>query len=131
MTDPKDVSGVWYGSWDATSPDVTPNRFIAHLHERGGSVTGTVSEPDRVGITDILTSDVSGRRSGTAIDWTKQYDGSGRLAHAVHYSGRVDEAATRISGDWRFDGYTGSFAMERELFDADELDEENEIVLDL
>ena len=45
MTDKRDVSGVWYGRFAGTF-GVYPNRFIAHLEEVGGSISGTTSEPD-------------------------------------------------------------------------------------
>lgn len=131
MAREQDLGGVWYGRWDATHRDVSPNRFIAHLSDDAGQLGGTISEPDLVGITDIVTSSISGSRSGTIVRWTKQYDGSGRLAHAVHYVGSVNDDATQIRGDWRFEQYSGSFTMERELFDAAELEEERERALDL
>lgn len=102
---------------------MTPNRFIALLDEQGGMVSGTVSEPDLHGGAP-LHAVLRGARSGGAIHWIKQYDGAGRLAHAVHYAGEVREDATRITGSWRFSTYSGTFEMERERFSVEELSEE-------
>ncbi|MET0309460.1 MAG: hypothetical protein ABW023_12205 [Sphingomonas sp.] len=122
-----DVSGVWYGRWNSTDPDVYPNSFIAVLEEAGGAVDGSVSEPDLHGSAP-LNAKISGGRSGAQIHWIKQYDG-GRLSHAVYYAGLVNDDATEISGGWRLEHWSGSFTMQREKFSIEELEGEQEIVL--
>lgn len=117
------VTGVWYGRWASDDGWVPPNRFIALLEEQAGGIEGTVSEPDVEGGVPIHAT-LRGARSGAAIHWTKQYDGAGRLAHAVDYAGKVHDDATRITGTWRFSRYSGTFVMEREIFSAEELAEE-------
>lgn len=117
------VTGVWYGRWASDTAWVTPNRFIALLDEVAGRISGTVSEPDLQGGMPLHAM-LRGARSGGAIHWVKQYDGAGRLAHAVHYAGNVREDATRITGTWRFSTYSGTFEMERERFSVEELSEE-------
>jgi hypothetical protein len=125
--DGRDVSGVWYGRWNSNDPFIYPNSFIAVLEESGGAVDGTVSEPDPEG-SEPLRATVSGGRAGAQIHWIKQYAG-GRLSHAVYYAGTVNEDATEISGGWRLEHWSGSFAMRREKFSIEELEEEQEIVL--
>jgi hypothetical protein len=125
--DGRDVSGVWYGRWSSNDPFIYPNSFIAVLEEVAGAVDGSISETDPEG-PEPLRATVSGGRSGAQIHWIKQYDG-GRLTHAVYYAGTVNEDATEISGGWRIDQWSGSFAMRREKFSIEELEEDREIVL--
>lgn len=124
MSDPRDATGVWYGRYFATTWDVPENSFIAHLEELGGSVTGTITEPDDSGMADIRRAFVTGTRGGDTLDFTKQYDPAGPLAHSVAYHGRISDDGTEVAGEWRFSGYHGSFVMSREIFRAEELDED-------
>lgn len=122
MSDTLDVSGVWYGRWNADDPRVRPNRFIAHLAEGGGQFAGTTTEPDLRRRSGIILALVEGARAGPEIRFVKQYDGSGRLAHSVLYSGRINGMGTEIGGTWRFSSYSGSFTMQRERFTTEELE---------
>lgn len=126
MSDRRDLTGVWYGSYryDAGSG----NGFIAVFEEAGG-FTGTITEPDPHGGAGLLRATVSGQRDGTMVRFVKQYDGSGGWSHAVHYSGRVDDEGTVISGTWRVDWLRGTFTMEREKFTEVELEAEEEVEL--
>ena len=128
MTDKRDVSGVWYGSF--AGPGVVPNRFIATLEESGGRISGTTSEPDDLGEVDLLHAHVSGARSGGVVQFVKQYDGAAHCAHAVDYSGTIDSEGAEIRGEWRFATYAGQFVMRRERFDEELLAEEEGIALD-
>lgn len=122
---PRDVTGVWYGRWSSNDPFVYPNSFIAVLEELAGAIDGSVSETDPEG-PEPLRATVSGGRSGAQIHWIKQYD-SGRLSHAVYYAGTVNHDATEISGGWRLEQWSGSFAMRREKFSIEELEEDRVI----
>lgn len=124
MSDPRDVSGVWYGRYFASSWGVEENSFIAHLEEAGGAVSGTITEPDTTGVEDIRRAFVDGDRTGSQLRFTKQYDPAGALAHSVAYAGTISDDGTEVSGEWRFSGYHGSFVMNREAFSVEELDEE-------
>lgn len=128
MAGPSDLSGVWYGRWSSEDSFIYPGSFIALLEDLGGSLSGTVTEPDPED-GGIARAWVAGRRSGSTIEWTKQYDGSGRMAHAVFYSGQVNGEGTEIAGSWRLEMWSGSFAMQREAFTEEELEAEEEIVL--
>lgn len=128
MTDKRDVSGVWYGSF--AGPGVAPNRFIAMLDESGGRISGTTSEPDELGEVDLIHAYVNGTREGAAVWFVKQYDGAAHSAHAVDYSGTIDAEGGEISGAWRFATYAGKFVMRRERFDEELLAEERGIALD-
>lgn len=124
ITDPQDVTGVWYGRYFASSAEVEENSFIAHLDELGGEVSGTITEPDTTGIEEIRRAFVDGDRSGSRLRFTKQYDPAGALAHLVAYAGTISDDGTEVTGEWRFSGYHGSFVMNREAFGVEELDEE-------
>jgi hypothetical protein len=115
------VAGVWYGRWHSDDALVPPNRFIAVIEEVGGAIDGRVSEPDPAGAAP-LRSTLHGGRVGSQLQWIKQYDAGGRVDHAVYYAGRVDAEATRISGNWRFERYSGGFSMYRETFAFDMVD---------
>lgn len=124
MDNPQDVTGVWYGRYFATAWDVPENSFIAHLEEVGGAVDGTITEPDDTGDDEIRRAFVSGTRTSDALDFVKQYDPAGPLAHSVAYTGRISDDGTEVTGEWRFSGYHCSFVMNREIFRAEELDED-------
>lgn len=128
MSDPRDVSGIWYGRWGTEHPAIYPNRFIALLSESGGAIDGTTSEPEAPGLAGILGATIAGQRAGANVQWTKSYDGAGRLSHVVTYQGRVNGHGTEIRGRWQLrGGYSGSFVMEREKFDVSELEEETAV----
>ena len=123
-----DLTGCWYGRYAGTNY-TEANRFIALLEESAGSVIGRISEPDDLGLAEVRHATVSGRRSGTAVSFVKQYDG-GVLAHAVEYEGILNEDATVLRGGWSFGDYRGEFVMERELFTVEELEDDAEAEMD-
>ena len=123
ITDPQDMTGVWYGRYFATSFGADENSFIAHLEETGGEVSGTITEPDTSGEEEIRRAFVDGDRAGARLRFMKQYDPAGSLAHSVAYAGTINDDGTEVTGEWRFSGYHGSFVMNREAFRAEELDE--------
>ncbi len=125
MSDPQDVSGVWYGRYAAYDGH-EDNGFIALLEEISGAVTGTITEPDGAGGA-IRRATVTGQRDGASLRFTKQYDGSGGWTHFVRYSGAVDADGTLVMGSWVVEGLTGAFDMTREKFDAEALEEEEAI----
>jgi hypothetical protein len=129
--DRQDLGGVWYGHWNAEQAEVEPNRFIALLDEQNGAITGTITEPDSEEADGVLRALVGGERSGSSVAWVKQYDGSGRLAHAVRYAGAVNGDATEIRGRWQLEGFSGGFTMTRETFSEAELEEAEELFLPL
>lgn len=129
MTDKRDVSGVWYGRFAGTF-GVYPNRFIAHLEEVGGSISGTTSEPDDFGDAGVLNAYVSGARDGDAVRFVKQYDGAAHCAHSVDYSGTIADDGTEITGEWCFGRFSGQFVMARESFEQELLAEEQGVALD-
>lgn len=127
MSDPREMSGVWYGRYGSDSGD-QDNGFIAVLEEAGGVFSGSISEPDGQG--GVRSASVAGRRSSGLIQFVKQY--RGRWSHAVFYEGQVDDQGTEAGGAWRIDdGTTGGFSMQREKFSIEELEAEEEEVLEV
>jgi len=129
MSDPQNLSGVWYGRYDAATHAET-NSFIARLRDEGGAVSGVITERDTRGGADIRRAFVSGQRQGSALTFVKQYDGA-VYAHAVRYAGSVNADATEVSGTWMVLESHGSFVMAREKFDAEELEELEEAELEV
>jgi hypothetical protein len=127
MSDKRDLSGVWYGSYRGDFGNEAG--FIAHLEESAGSFDGSITEPDQRGSGAILRATVSGQRDGATLRFVKQYDGSGGWTHAVRYSGRIDNEGTMITGVWIVDWLRGTFSMEREKFTEEALEAEAEIEL--
>jgi hypothetical protein len=128
MADKRDVTGVWYGRYEAEHWD-EKNGFIAVLDELGGAIGGTITERETRGRPGTRRALVTGRRDGTLVRFVKQYDGTGGHVHAVNYSGRIDGEGLEIGGAWTLAGGWGRFVMEREKFDAAELEAEDEVGL--
>lgn len=123
MSDPLDLTGVWYGRY-VSRVDAQENSFIALIEEVGGAFTGVITEPDDEGGGSVRRATISGQRTGQALYFTKQY--SGRWNHAVRYAGRIDSAGKAVDGGWNVDWLSGGFDMEREKFSVEELEEELE-----
>lgn len=129
MADKQDLTGVWYGRYDADVWDET-NGFIAVLEETGGALSGVITERDTDGLVDVRRALVSGARTGGVVRFVKQYDGTGGHDHAIDYAGQVDVEGLAMRGTWRQSFSHGRFVMERERFDAAELEAEEEAELD-
>ena len=128
MSDKRDVTGVWYGRYEAEHWD-EKNGFIALLEEFGGAISGTIIERADDGVSTRRAL-VAGSRDGESLRFVKQYDGSGGFSHAVTYSGRIDGEGREVGGAWTVPGGWGRFVMEREKFDVEALEEEEEMELD-
>ena len=63
----------------------------------------------------VATADLDGVRTHLTVTFTKFYDGSGGMHHAVRYNGTANEALTRIDGRWTIPGDgSGTFFMTRD-----------------
>ena len=128
MDDKQDVTGVWYGRYQADQWDET-NGFIAVLEEAGGVVDGVITERDTEEQVDVRRALVRGHRDGAVVSFIKQYDGSGGHSHAIDYAGRIDAEGIEISGAWSRAWSSGRFVMEREKFDAAAMQADEEVEL--
>lgn len=111
------LSGAWSGAYrfpgDAR-PEVV---FNVQIEEVGGAFTGSLQEPNVYGFApgDVVTADIEGVRTGQSVTFTKFYDGSGGMAHAVRYEGQADESLSRIDGKWSIPrDWSGTFFMVRD-----------------
>src|SRR4051812_23750379 len=99
MSDKRDMTGVWYGRYDALHWD-EENGFIAVLEEMGGAVSGVITERDTTGQADVRRALVAGQREGAMVRWVKQYDGTGGHVHAINYAGQINDEGIEVSGGW-------------------------------
>ena len=100
-------------SYPAGQGPTTP--FLASLTDDGGTLRGTIIEPNTIGrSSDQLEAVLSGSRSGSSVDFTKMYDGESDAAHAVDYVGRLSSDGNSITGVWSLGTLDGSFEMHRE-----------------
>lgn len=110
-----DLSGRWTGIFNYPGP-FPPVAFQADLRDIGGSITGTVSEPDEnpYGSGGTLEAIVDGSRHGSALTFTKMYDDADRMPEPVFYSGTIQPDGNEVSGQWEIAGnWSGTFLMVR------------------
>ena len=111
------LTGSWSGAYRFPN-DVQPEVvFNAQVAEVGGAFTGALQEPNVYGYAsgDVITSDIEGVRTGQTVVFTKFYDGSGGMAHAVRYQGAADANLSRIDGKWSIPrDWSGTFFMVRD-----------------
>ena len=113
---PLDLGGRWDGTYAYPGGRGPATPFVAELAEEGGAVSGTIVEPNLMGkASATLTSIVRGTRAGTAVDFTKTYDGASDAAHSVDYVGQLSADGTAITGVWSLDQMDGTFEMHREI----------------
>jgi hypothetical protein len=109
------MTGMWEGTFAYPGYEGPTTPFVARIEEEGGALTGTIMEPNTVGLSsDELEAVLTGTREGEAVDFTKTYDGSSDAAHAVDYVGRLTEDGNMITGVWSLGELDGSFEMRRE-----------------
>ncbi len=110
--DPLDLTGEWAGFYNYPVP-APPVNFAAVLHESGGRLTGTTTEPDEAG-GGTLHAVIDGRRQGAAVSFLKMYDQADEYYDTVQYSGTVASGGDEIEGRWQVaGGWSGTFLMVR------------------
>jgi hypothetical protein len=111
----QNLSGLWLGSFAYPAGQGPTTPFLASLTDDGGTLRGTIIEPNTIGpSSDRLEAVLSGSRSGPSVDFTKMYDGESDAAHAVDYVGRLSADGNSITGVWSLEAVDGSFEMYRE-----------------
>ena len=126
---PLNLSGLWMGrySYPGGSGPTTP--FLARIEDNDGALSGTIIEPNLMGpSSDSLEAVLSGSRTGSAVDFTKVYDGASDAAHAVDYVGRVSADGNIVTGVWSLEAQDGSFEMYREAVWEEQAGKEAEVV---
>ena len=113
--DKRGLTGVWHGLF--SYPRLyEPTSFVAVLIDSGSSFSGTTHEPlpSAQGSGGLLYAMIQGRREGSAITFTKVYDGSNGWSHTVEYEGTLNGGATEIEGRWHLpEVWSGKFLMVR------------------
>jgi hypothetical protein len=109
------LSGLWLGSFSYPGGIGPTTPFMAKLVDEGGSLSGETVEPNTMGASsDSLEAFIRGSRQGSAVDFTKTYDGASDAAHSIDYVGQVSGDGNMITGVWSMTGLDGTFEMYRE-----------------
>jgi hypothetical protein len=121
------IGGLWMGRFSyAFGGSVS---FLASIADADGALSGTIVEPNTMGrSSDSLEAILSGSRHGSAVDFTKAYDGASDAAHAVDYVGRLSPDGNSITGVWSLADADGAFEMHREAVWEEVEGQEAEVV---
>jgi hypothetical protein len=123
------LSGLWLGSFSYPAGHGPLTPFLASIEDDEGSLSGSIVEPNTIGSgSEQLQAFISGSRSGTAVDFTKMYDGESDAAHAVDYVGRLSGDGNSITGVWSLAEMDGTFQMHREAVWEEKMGSEAEVV---
>jgi hypothetical protein len=115
MADRINLSGLWLGRYSYPGGEGPTTPFMAKLTDAGGALSGETVEPNLLGFgAETLTALIAGTRGGSAVDFTKTYDGTSGVSNSVDYVGRLSGDGNRIEGVWSMDGMDGRFEMYRE-----------------
>ena len=115
MSSPKNLTGVWQGLFSYPRMYRAAG-FTATLIEAGSQLSGTTTEIAALGPRDgmAVSAFLSGRRNGSHVIFTKQYEGPEPPNHAVEYEGALTEDFMEIDGRWFIPGsWAGRFLMIR------------------
>ncbi|KQN39242.1 hypothetical protein ASG37_06530 [Sphingomonas sp. Leaf407] len=110
-----DLTGKWSGifNYPHTHP---PTAFEADLADLGGSIVGTVHEPDLFSVPPgaLIAAAIDGHCEGAKVAFSKFYDESEGYADMVVYAGALSDDGCEISGRWDIPGvWSGTFLMIR------------------
>ena len=111
------LTGSWSGAYRYRGDFGPETVFNVQIEDVAGAFTGALQEPNVLarGPDQVVTADIEGTRTGSAVVFIKFYDGSGGMDHAIRYEGAVDDALTRIEGKWAIPrDATGTFWMVRD-----------------
>jgi hypothetical protein len=108
------ISGVWTGTYYYGNRPPVP--FTLYLNERGGRVSGQSREPATFGdgTSEVLIARIKGRRTGDTFTFTKTYNGTGGVNHAVQYTAQIARDGMNMEGYWETGNTTGGFEAQRE-----------------
>ena len=113
MAGPKNLTGVWQGLFSYPRMYRAAG-FTATLIETGSSLAGSTTEIVVQGPRDgmAVSAFLSGRRTGSRVTFTKQYEGPEPPNHAVEYEGTLSDDLMEIDGRWFIPGsWAGRFLM--------------------
>lgn len=125
------LTGSWSGAYRYPNDAGPETVFNVRIEEHGGAFTGDMQEPNLMhpGASAVASADIEGTRTGSSVTFTKFYNGSGGMNHAVRYDGEVNDALNRVQGTWTIPQvWSGTFFMEREDdFEEAEAEERAEV----
>jgi hypothetical protein len=112
----ENLTGVWQGLF--TYPRfLRAGNFSATLIETASHLSGSTSEILTFGgprMGETVLAMLSGRRSGSAVTFTKTYEGPEKPNHSVEYEGTLTDDFLEIEGRWFIPGnWAGRFLMIR------------------
>ena len=114
---PADLTGRWHGFYSYAGSDRSC-AFAAELRDHGGEIVGVSYEVAQFGPApgDTLSASLQGRRSGSAVDFSKTYDTVEVAHYSIHYAGTLSADGMEIEGTWSIpgEGQRGTFLMVRE-----------------
>lgn len=114
--DPRDMTGMWHGAYAYPAYRGPTTPFVANLVETGGSLSGTILEPNMMSHeSDELEAVIAGARAGDAVDFIKTYNGTGDVAHSVDYVGKLSAGGATVTGVWSLGPLDGTFEMHRDI----------------
>ena len=129
MAGAANISGLWMGSYSYPGGIGPTTPFLAKIEDHDGALSGSIVEPNLQGhLSDSLDAVIRGTRQGTAVDFTKVYDGASDYAHAIDYVGRLSGDGNTIRGVWSLADLDGSFEMHREAVWEEKAGEKAEVV---
>jgi hypothetical protein len=129
VADRINISGLWMGSFAYPQGHGPTTPFLARIEDHDGALSGSIVEPNFMGpSSDSLEAILSGSRHGSAVDFTKAYDGASDAAHAVDYVGRLSADGNAIAGVWSLEDADGSFEMHREAVWEEKAGQEAEVI---
>lgn len=106
----------WSGQYSYPSSDKprAPVPFTLTLRvSADGSLSGRTEEPNTFGDKSAskLYGTVRGNISGSGLQFTKTYDGTGGVSHSVVYNGNLSSDGSNVSGSWRIKDFSGAFNL--------------------
>ena len=110
------IAARWEGKFYYASGDKRlPVAFTWELQANGTAIAGRSTEPATFGngSASFLYAKITGTLQGMSIVFTKTYDGTAGVSHAVQYVGEVTADGTGMSGTWRIGTATGKFQATR------------------
>jgi hypothetical protein len=114
------LTGVWAGEYQYPKDgDVKPVAFTLILIQDGKKLTGEIKEPNTFGAQDApwLHATAEGQIDNGSRDFTftKTYDGTGGVKHAVLYKGTLSVDGTKVTdGIWKIEGaWQGTFDLQK------------------
>ena len=131
LAEEADLSGQWNGTYAYSRDQGPATPFLVDLVDDNAAITGTLIEPEAFfGTNETLRAVVVGRRTGSAIAFTKTYVRAPEgYEFPVSYRGTIAEDSLTITGRWSLLGQSGPFEMHRDAAREVRSESEEDIAL--